>query len=95
MYLLLLGHGEEDEGKLDDVGDDLGLHALKLQRICFIRGDWGCYMFCFGEKHGADDDGDLAGDQPDVGGSEGAVWGALSLNSNAWVENGCGSRGWK
>ena len=28
-YLLLLGHGEEDEGKLDDVGDDLGLHALK------------------------------------------------------------------
>ena len=24
-YLLLLGHGEEDEGKLDNVGDDLGL----------------------------------------------------------------------
>ena len=47
-------------------------------------------MFCFdsavGEKYGGDDDGDLAGDQPDVGGSERAVWGTLRLNSNAWVD---------
>ena len=41
------------------------------------------------EKHGGDDDGDLAGDQPDVGGSERAVWGALRLNSNAWQVDGC------
>ena len=37
-HLLLLGHGEEDEGKLDDVGDDLGLHALKLHEFRLIRG---------------------------------------------------------
>ena len=37
-YLLLLGHGEEDEGKLDDVGNDLGLHVLKLCEFRLIRG---------------------------------------------------------
>ena len=26
-YLFLLGHGEEDEGKLDNVGNDLGLQS--------------------------------------------------------------------
>ena len=35
------------------------------------------------EKHGGDDDGNLTGDQPDVGGGERAVWGTLRLNSNA------------
>ena len=111
-YLFLLGHGEEDEGKLDDVGNDLSLQSYhveiysirvrarrRVSRIAFsvqetyvfwAKGDVGD-----SENHGGADDGDLARDQPDVGGSEGAVWGALSLNSNAWVENGCGSRGWK
>ena len=41
------------------------------------------YGRAVGEKHVADDDDDLAGEQPDVSGSEGAVWGALRLNSNA------------
>ena len=38
-YLLLLGHGEEDEGKLDDVGNDLGLqvHARKLCKFSLMR----------------------------------------------------------
>ena len=35
-YLLLFSHGEEDEGKLDDVGDDLGLHADKLRENILI-----------------------------------------------------------
>ena len=33
MYLFLFGHGEEDEGKLDYVGDDLGLQISDCENL--------------------------------------------------------------